>query len=465
MIRHTCIFLAALLFPLSLMGQRLRVSDNGRFLVQENGEPFFWLADTAWELTHKATRAEIAAYLEKRHSQGFNVIQTVALAELDGLHTPNREGHTPLFGDDPARPNPAYFDLIDFTLRRADSLGMYLALLPTWGDKLFKNSWGTGPEVFNPENAYSYGKWIGNRYRDAQNLIWILGGDRNPREGSVDVEVWNRMAAGILDGVAHPEKALMSFHPQPREDGGSSHWFHGQAWLDFNMHQTGHCTDHPSFAKIRHDYGLTPAKPVLDGEPLYEDHPNCFNARELGYSLPRDIRRIMYWNVFAGAFGQTYGCHDVWQWHRAGEPGVNGPLRPWLPALDLPVANQVQHLKNLMLSRPYLDRIPDQGLVASPQQENASFIAATRDRAGSYALLYLPEGQPCRVDLSRLAGTDFNTWWFDPRTGAAWKGADLKGPGMVEVFAPAAGAQSDWVLVIDLAGSHYPQPGSSLAPR
>jgi uncharacterized protein DUF4038 len=35
---------------------RLKVSDNKRFLVQEDGKPFFYLGDTAWELFHRLTR-------------------------------------------------------------------------------------------------------------------------------------------------------------------------------------------------------------------------------------------------------------------------------------------------------------------------------------------------------------------------------------------------------------------------
>jgi Protein of unknown function (DUF4038) len=31
---------------------RLKVSPNGRFLVKEDGSPFFYLGDTAWELFH-----------------------------------------------------------------------------------------------------------------------------------------------------------------------------------------------------------------------------------------------------------------------------------------------------------------------------------------------------------------------------------------------------------------------------
>ena len=222
---------------------------------------------------------------------------------------------------------------------------MYIALLPTWGDKVFTHNWGKGPEVFTPENAFVYGKWIGNRYKDQKNIIWVIGGDRNPRPDSQDEEVWNQMAKGIVEAVGGHDKALMTFHPQPATPGSSSNWFHEEEWLDFNMHQTGHCANRGTYKLIQHDYALTPTKPTLDGEPLYEDHPNCFNAKELGHSVPADIRRIMYWNVFAGGFGQSYGCHDVWQMYTLEKEGINSPLRPWPKALDLPMAHQVKHLE------------------------------------------------------------------------------------------------------------------------
>ena len=146
--------------------------------------------------------------------------------------------------------------------------------------------------------------------------------------------------------------------------------------------QTGHCANQPTYQLIAADYGLTPHKPVIDGEPLYEDHPNCFNAKELGYSVASDIRRIMYWNIFAGAFGQTYGCHDVWQMYTNDKEGINGPLRPWPEALDLPMANQVKHLKNLFLSRPFLDRIPDQKMVIGEQIDDHNYVIATKGQSG-----------------------------------------------------------------------------------
>jgi hypothetical protein len=445
-----------------LQGQHLKVSENHRYLVTEEGKPFFWLADTAWELFHRTDLQEAKMYLEKRKEQGFNVIQAVALAELDGINTPNSLGDRPLLNNDPTTPNAKYFEYVDAVVDAADSLGLYIALLPSWGDKLFRDSWGVGPEIFTEENARAYGRWIGNRYKDRDNIIWIIGGDRNPRSGSADMAVWNQMAEGIAAAAGGYEATLMGFHPQPNRPGGSSTWFHDAPWLDFNMHQTGHCANQGTYQYIRHDYGLKPTKPVLDGEPLYEDHPNCFNARELGYSIPDDIRRIMYWNVFAGAFGQTYGCHDVWQMYTLDREGINGPLRPWPRALDLPMANQVKHLKNLMLSRPFLTRIPDQGMVLDNQKEDHAYVIASRDIEGSYALVYFPTGRATHLDLSPLSGTSLNSWWYDPRTGNAVAGPKITKSDRVTIDPPTSGKAQDWILVLDDPARDFPKPGKSL---
>ena len=459
MIRTSVLVFLILNISVNLKAQRLEVSQNGRFLVTEDGKPFFWQADTAWELFHRCNREEVDMYLKKRAAQGFNVIQSVALAELDGLNSPNAYGEIPLIDNNPLTPNPKYFEQVDYVIKKAGEMGIYIALLPTWGDKVFKNSWGAGPVIFNPENAKAYGKWIGYRYKDYYNVIWIMGGDRNPRENTDDVEVWRQMAEGVVEGVGGNQHALMSFHPQPKEGGGSSTWFQQDKWLDFNMHQTGHCANQGTYKHITHDYGLNPIKPVLDGEPLYEDHPNCFNAKELGYSVPEDIRRIMYWNVFAGACGQTYGCHDVWQMYTVERDGINGPLRPWPIALDLPMANQVQHLKNLMLSRPYLSRIPDQSMVLELQEENSDYVIATRDEKGSFAMIYFPTGKTAVLNLSSLSGNKLNTWWYDPRTGNAYEGENLKKANNIKILPPTSGKGNDWVLVVDSAGNNFKAPG------
>jgi hypothetical protein len=286
------LLLACLLAVQTTFAQSLRVSDNKRYLVKTDGTPFFYLGDTAWELFHRLNREQADQYLRNRANKGFTVIQAVALAELNGLRDPNPYGHLPLLNEDPTQPNEDYFKHVDYIINKAGELGLYIGLLPTWGDKVFKHTWGEGPEIFNPANARIFGQYIGNRYKNKQNIIWILGGDRNPRQDQ-DLAIWRAMAEGITAGAGEgkPDKVLITFHPQPKSDGGSSTWFHQEAWLDFNMFQTGHCKDTPTYAKITHDYRLAGTKPTMDGEPLYEDHPVCFNARENGYSTAADHKR------------------------------------------------------------------------------------------------------------------------------------------------------------------------------
>ena len=207
---------------------RLAVSANHRFLVTADGRPFFWLGDTAWELFHRLNREDAEKYLRLRAEQRFNVIQAVALAEFDGLTVTNAYGQLPLIDRDPLRPNEEYFRHVDWIVAKANSLGLYIGFLPTWGDK-WNKKWGVGPEIFDAQNAETYGEWIGRRYR-AAGLIWILGGDR-PVENEKQREILDAMGRGLRrgDGGAH----LITFHPTGGS--GSAQWFHAVEWMDLNM--------------------------------------------------------------------------------------------------------------------------------------------------------------------------------------------------------------------------------------
>ena len=122
---------------------RLQVSANKHFIVTEDGHPFFWLGDTAWELFHRLNREDAERYLARRAEQRFTVIQAVALAEFDGLGEANAYGEVPLRNNDPTQPNDAYFAHVDWVVAKANSLGLYIGFLPTWGDK-WNKKWGPG---------------------------------------------------------------------------------------------------------------------------------------------------------------------------------------------------------------------------------------------------------------------------------------------------------------------------------
>ena len=422
------------------------ISANHRYLLKD-GKPFYWLGDTGWELFQRLTKEEADEYLKRRSEQGFTVIQAVVLAELDGLHTPNAYGDIPLIDDDPARPNEAYFKQVDYVIDKAKEYNINIALLPTWADKIYKDRWGKGPEIFNVANAKIYGKWIGNRYKAKTNIIWILGGDRNPRNKS-DVAIWNAMGNGIME--ATNGKAIISFHPQPC-DSGSATWFHNEAWLGFNMFQNGHCRDNNVYDKIQLAYNLKQKKPVIDGESLYEDHPVCFNVKDLGTSSAYDVRKYAYLDVFAGAFGNTYGCHDIWQFYSKKYEAVNGPHIFWQEAMNLPGANQMQYVRRLIESHPMLERVPDQSLIIENNYVPSERIQATR--GSDYAFIYTSEGKSFTVILSKIKGNILQAHWYNPRDGKTTNAVNIS-KGTKKFIPPSSGYGQDWVLILDDASKY-----------
>ncbi len=440
---------------------RLKISPNGHYLQYEDDAPFFWLGDTGWELFHRLKKEEINQYLENRRAKGFNVIQSVALAEFDGLTRPNQYGDLPFNDLDPTKPNEKYFQLIDDVVQMAMKKNMFIGLLPTWGDKvtLF---WGTGPVIFNESNAYAYGKWIGDRYKNFPNIIWILGGDRPAIRDTNDWRpIWRSMAKGILDGTNG--KAIITYHPS----GGSystSQFIHREKWLDINMMQSGHGSGHdvPVWSWVERDRNLFPVKPTLDAEPNYEDHPvNPWPKWDSanGYFNEYDVRKQTYRSVFAGACGVTYGHHSVWQFWSPREEKINHADCYWTEAIDRPGAFQVGYLKKLILSRPSLSRIPDQSLIVSGQGRNGEYITAFRDSNDRYAMIYLPYGKKIEIKLNWMKSPGIIAWWFNPKNGKSQKIGELKRKDIMSFTAPTSGFLNDWVLVIDDPKYKFSKPG------
>lgn len=440
---------------------KLKLSENRRFLVHEDGTPFFYLGDTGWELFHRLNKEDTEKYLENRRSKGFTVIQAVALAEIDGLNTPNMEGEKPLINNNPETPNEKYFEHIDWVIKKAAEKGLFIGLLPTWGDK-WNRKWGIGPQIFNPENAKTYGRFLGKRYKNYPNIIWVLGGDR-PIEIELHRQIIVAMAEGLKegDGGAH----LISFHPTGGQ--GSSQFLHNEPWLDFNMRQNGHSLSFTErYFMTNEDYRIEPVKPVIDGEPIYEDHPINFNPDANSHSTSADVRRPLYWDLFGGAFGHTYGHHSVWQMWTSERNPINRPLMPWYEAIDQPGAGQMMFGRLLMESRPFLARIPDNSIIipdrvasAVPGAGSYRFVA-TCDLNGTYAMVYAPIGRKFTVRMDVIKGKEVVAWWFNPRNGESERIGIFPNTENRTFIPPNVGENLDWILVLDDASIKYPAPGS-----
>jgi len=419
---------------------------SGNYLSYADGRPFFYLADTAWELFHKLTREEIDLYLTERSRQGFTVIQAVALSEFEGLTVPNAYGRVPLktAGGRIAPEHPdtdgddCYWNTVDYAVRRAGELGLCIGFLPSWGDK-WNIKWGKGPEIFTPANAFQYGKWIGERYGAYDNIIWILGGDR-PVETDEQREIIDKMASGLRQG--EPRRHLMTFHPVGEHS--SADYVAGKDYVDFHMIQSGHGVGrcYESWQMLRETYALEP-KPFLNGEPRYEDHPACFNVSYNYLWDAADARMNLYWDVLEGACGHTYGNHCIWSFNR--EMSDYFPLR-WKDALIHEGARTMRYAADLRLSRDYFSLRPAPEM-ADDNGGVTGHIA--RARGDGYAFIYSPLGAPVFIHFGALGFPAIKASWYNPRNGLMKTDMIVPGKGSGLMAPPSGGKGNDWVLVLD----------------
>ena len=463
---------------------RLEVSkEDSHFLSFEDGKPFFWLGDTGWEAIHLLTREQIADYFKIRKMQGFNVIQTVIISEFGGLTKPNAYASLPFKDSDPAHlaieadvdkvssRKYDYWDHVDFTIGEAERQGLFIALLPCWGEYVVPRE---GNALFKTvQQAYAYGNFLGKRYHHKKNVIWILGGDRRPDEIPDGITLWRAMAKGIADGtngssdftgVTDYSTTLMTYHCSA----SSSKWFQDDQWLDFNMWGSYHdnYSNTIAYEQVYKDDSLALIKPTINGEPAYEDAPVNW-LPENGTFKAYDVRQIAYWSVFAGACGHTYGCSSVWQFYdKQRGYGIFNPVISWQNALFDDGAIQLKYLKNLMESRPQFHRVQANNLIIKGEGSGNDRCIATMGRG--YAFIYLPTGYPITVALNKIGFFNITAWWFNPRNGNVQSIGKYNSHDTISFSPPCiskeltwlkTGRGCDWVLVLDDSAIKFLQPG------
>jgi hypothetical protein len=393
------------------MQGQLGVAANGRHLTRD-GQPWFLLADTAWELLHRLNDEDSDHYLRVRADQGFNAIMTVAVAEFGGADVPTPDGNLPFYGRIASRPDPDYWAHVDRTITRANELGLYVGLLPCWG-----SYWYADDELFsNPDDARSYAAWIADRYQDA-DVYWILGGDRYITQDR-HRKVMNTMAGAIRSVVG--DRQLISYHPNEssKDDLGDV------GWLDFDMIQSGHQGwAPPNYQLIEQHYSRPPLRPIIDGEPNYEAHPVMDPTWHPapGWTFSEaDQRRAFFHSICAGSCGHVYGANGIYQFLVPGwDDRVHGTPGDWREALFLPGATQVVAAARLVESIRFAEWEPRQDLLMSRIGQGRGHQRARARRDGTAVSIYAPSGRPVSVDIGRLNIDSPTARWWDPRA-ADW---------------------------------------------
>jgi len=392
---------------------RLKVSGNGRYLSHENGKPFFLLGDTGWLLTQRLNREEANHYLSVRHEQGFNA---VLIQIVNGIPNVNDYGQYSFQHVDELdsidKPGVyGYWDHVDYIIQIAESKGIYICIVPTWGGPVKSGA-------FDDYAIEKYAKFLAERYRDRPNIIWLNGGDLNP-ESTMDQ--WHLMGNTIKK---HDPNHLMTFHPLGRTS--SVTWFHDAPWLDFNMFQSGHRrydqslkregdqaysgnrSEEDNWLYVEEGWAKVPVKPILDGEPSYEGIPQGLHDYDEPFWETHDVRRYAYWSVFAGSFGHVYGHAAVMAMRKPGYPSAYGNLMNWYDAIYAPGATQMVHLKNLINALPFFDRVPDQSVLLHDNGTRYDRDIATRGE--DYILVYTYNGHDLTIDLSKIKGQTKDAW-------------------------------------------------------
>lgn len=454
--------------PIEITKSRLQVSANGRYIVIDGKSPFFYLGDTGWELFHKLDREEAEVYLNDRASRGYNVIQAVAIAELEGLTKPNAYGDIPLIDTYSATPDTTYgnapndsaqydyWDHVEYIVAKAKEKQLFVALLPCWGEYVTPR-FLPSPVFANSEDGYNYGWFIANRLRKYDNIIWILGGDRLPDEHLHGLSTWRAMAEGIADatnglkepnGKADYSSTFMSYHCfYP-----SSMWFSKDEWIDMHMWGSYHekRNNDRAFEISQYLWQHQNNKPNINSEPAYElGAINYDSEGKYGYFDDFDVLQQAYWSVFAGCAGHAYGASSIWQMYNANKYDIPKSNKPsWKELLSLPGAGQLVYLKKLIESKNMQTRMPAQEILVQNTHDPVGHLQATRGE--DYAFVFVPTGKPIKINLGILKGDLLKASWFNPKNGEYTYIYELKNSGIHEFDPPGNEARGNaWVLVLE----------------
>lgn len=417
----------------------LRLSDDRRYLIHEDGTPFFWLADTAWNGVIKSTLDEWREYLSFRRRQGFTVIQFVLTHWRGGPY--DRLGERAYEGDKRIkRLNVGFFRRIDPKFSMLNEYGFVAAPVLLWA---ISDEISPGYRL-SDEDALLLARYLVARY-GAYVVVWILAGDGDYR--GEKAERWRRIGRALFQGK---RRQPVTMHPAGR------HWvlqeFIGEEWFDIVGYQSGHGVDEEDlrwlcFGPPSRDWMLKPPRPFINLEPNYEMH---LAYRILKPITPHMVRRAAYWSLLiAPTAGVSYGTNGVWYWAEKSETPFAHPnagvARPWWEAMRLPGAEDMGRLKQIFTELPWWLLQPDPGLLTEqPGLEKVErFIAASRSLDGELAVIYTPVRQELRLNLAGLK-RPVRAVWVNPRTGEKSKEKKISET-CTTVEPPGEG---DWILIL-----------------
>jgi hypothetical protein len=419
------------------------VSPNGRYLVDQKGAPFLINQASSWGLVQALSTADATTYLDDLKQRGFNTVM-VSIISNDARMAggpPAWQGVVPFTKRwDFSTWNDAYFDHADEIIQLAQDRDMLVTLVPAYLGFPSDASQGWADELTNANNSVDasrkYGQFLGDRYKGVPNILWIAGGDNQPKAGS---ELESRLLA-IVEGIQERDKLhLWTAHWDGQGDGALA-------------------TDDRAFASLMdvngyyaYNYDLTYQRDLeayAMPSPLPVFHLDMSYEHEAG-GTAENIRRKAYDVMLSGGAGSSFNAGPDWylfyKWRNMDTQGTRETTYWW----------------RLFRSRAWQELVPDRDhkVVTAGYGDygNVNYVCAARSESGRLLIAYLPTGAAISVDFGVLAGERSQLWWYDPTTGTAMSGGAQATNGVQRLTPPA---RKSWVLVVDDASLGYPAPGS-----
>jgi hypothetical protein len=437
--------LLALALPAGAQGTTVRyplkLSPDRTHLLDQDNRPFFINGDVGWSIIVNTTRAEATQYLENRAAKGYNAIWVGLIDRRFSENAPNNVFNDPPFttSGNFATPNESYFAHADWVLSECNRLGIVAFLTPLYlGSGCGGDGWCQEIRTNSVATMRGYGEYIGNRYRNHPNIVWVLGGDADPVAEGVE----NKVIA-VKDGIrARDSVHLMTAH-NFQQSAIDPAWA-DNSWIDLNTVYTYGYSHEATLAQYNKD-----PRPIFFQETRFE--------REQGAS-DLEIRRQAWWAVLSGArLGHFFGNCPLWGFDHVQQYCTGGT--PWTSQLDSVLSFDLSYLGRFFKSRTFTRLVPDQAgsVLTVGVQSGETKATAARATDGSSVIVYLPTRRQVTVDLASVGGAQGHGWWFNPRDATTIDLGTFQNTGS-RSFTPPDG--NDWVLVIDNASLNFPAPGT-----
>jgi hypothetical protein len=418
------------------------VSDDHRYLVDQVGSPYMIVGDSPWSLSANVSVSDMDYYFADRQAKGFN---TALVSLLVSAYIGGREDLSTYDGlypftsgagisSDLSTPNPAYWSRIDTMVQLARKHAITLMLVPAETGALLPLLRRNGIT-----KDFNYGAFLGSRYKNSPNVIWISGNDYWASNWGNDQYV-----TAVAKGIRSTDRD----HIQTVELDLDTSSVDNPNWLSL-INLSAAYTYNPTYDRILKAYDDAHRAPVFMVEANYEFENNTGGPA----TTDETLRRQEYWTMTSGAAGQLYG--NCYTWRLPSD---------WKSHLDTKAVNELGYVTSLFASLAWYKLIPDRthallttGYRACPAkgdvlESTCATAASTND--GTLAIVYTPTVTRLTIDLTKLKGR-VTARWYDPTTGifTPVAGSPFANRG-THHFTPTANnaeGNGDWVLVLQAA--------------